>query len=469
MRLKSFFSASLKSLVYTFISLALYGQNPGATSWKYNFKEVDGVACGYDETIYVVGGRPKQLFALNSKTGIKKWVFATDYTQFLFSSPTVGPNGTVYFGGVFSPLYAINGATGIKKWECETGGLSSPPAVGENNVVYTGSVTEDAVYAINGQTGVTIWKFRPDFNNSTLKGGFSSPAIAYTGSIYIGCYDGFLYAINSKTGAKIWKFKPEDSVSGGSIALTSGSPAIGSDGTVYVGSNKNLYALEGSTGVAKWKSTLDGSICASPTIGVDGTIYTGTDRGVVYALNGETGSKKWQFTASGIITSPTVGADGTVYAGAYNYFYALDGATGSKKWRIGSAYSSPKCFAINPNGLIYVNIYTVESGTSLHALVSSSMGLAGSPWPKVFSNNLNNGLVNYPQKLVSLNRMGDNKINIQLLLVPRSITILESSTNLSNWVEQQRFNGPSTTGISNVNLSVADEKSRVLFWRTRFE
>ena len=73
----------------------------------------------------------------------------------------------------------------------------------------------------------------------------SSPAIGSDGTVYVGSNDNKLYAINGKTGAKLWEF-----VTGGWV---SSSPAIGSDGTVYVGSNdKKLYAIKtDSKGLAK--------------------------------------------------------------------------------------------------------------------------------------------------------------------------------------------------------------------------
>ena len=73
----------------------------------------------------------------------------------------------------------------------------------------------------------------------------SSPAIGSDGTVYVGSADTKLYAINSKSGEKKWEFE-----TGG--AVTS-SPAIGSDGTVYVGSvDKKLYAIKtDSKGPAK--------------------------------------------------------------------------------------------------------------------------------------------------------------------------------------------------------------------------
>ncbi|MBI2250314.1 MAG: PQQ-like beta-propeller repeat protein, partial [Brevundimonas diminuta] len=62
------------------------------------------------------------------------------------------------------------------------------------------------------------------------------------------------------------------------------SPAVGADGTVYVGSwNNNLYALnpDGST---KWSYPTGGSVESSPAIAADGTVYVGSNDGKLYAL-----------------------------------------------------------------------------------------------------------------------------------------------------------------------------------------
>ena len=66
----------------------------------------------------------------------------------------------------------------------------------------------------------------------------SSPAIGLNGTVYVGSKaDWFVYALNGKTGAKIWGFETGSNVYS--------APAIGADGTVYIGSSDNkLYALK---------------------------------------------------------------------------------------------------------------------------------------------------------------------------------------------------------------------------------
>jgi len=52
------------------------------------------------------------------------------------------------------------------------------------------------------------------------------------------------------------------------------SPAIGSDGTIYVGSGDKLYAIN-PDGTLKWTSTTGDGVESRPAIGGDGTIYVG--------------------------------------------------------------------------------------------------------------------------------------------------------------------------------------------------
>ena len=68
------------------------------------------------------------------------------------------------------------------------------------------------------------------------------------------------------------------------------SPAIGADGTIYVGSeDDNLYALtdNGTSGSLKWKYATGIVIESSPALGADGTIYVGSNDNNLYALTPE--------------------------------------------------------------------------------------------------------------------------------------------------------------------------------------
>jgi len=85
------------------------------------------------------------------------------------------------------------------------------------------------------------------------------------------------YDTSSNNGTLKWKFQTGDHVFS--------SPAISSDGTIYVGSSDHyLYALN-PDGTLKWKFQTGKRVFSSPAISSDGTIYVGSDDHYLYALN----------------------------------------------------------------------------------------------------------------------------------------------------------------------------------------
>ena len=400
--------------------------------------------------------------------GTKKWEFLTG--GWAESSPAIGSDGTVYIGSSNYKVYALNGATGAKKWEfLATGKIFSSPAIGIDGTVYVGS--EFRMYALNGVTGAKKWEFMPGTSFD------SSPAIGSDGTVYVGgSSDGKVYALNGATGAKKWAFLTGD--------IVESSPAIGSDGTVYVGDlNHKVYALNGATGAKKWEFLANGMVFSSPAIGFDGTVYVGTEHegsgsligeSRVYALNGATGAKRWEFRTGEVVnSSPAIGSDGTVYVatGQSDGFatevsengalYALNGATGTKKWEFrpgGRLKSSP---AIGSDGTVYLG-----STAYVYAIATLSKGLAKSPWPKFRANNLNTGkFSSSPQPLIRI-YSSESGLNLDIPVSPNFDTILEYSTNLNQWSEQQRFSRQSGVPSIVVPLKIDQQKS-TQYWRAR--
>ena len=101
------------------------------------------------------------------------------------------------------------------------------------------------------------------------------------------------------------------------------SPAVGPDGTIYVGHCDGLFALDPATGKYKWGVGM-AEIVGSPAVGKDGTIYTGSADGSLRAIAPD-GSEKWAVKTKGQLnSSPAIGADGTVYAMSDDgYLYAI--------------------------------------------------------------------------------------------------------------------------------------------------
>jgi outer membrane protein assembly factor BamB len=128
-------------------------------------------------------------------------------------------------------------------------------------------------------------------------------------------------------------------------ARGSSSPAIGSDGTIYFGSDNYLYALN-PDGTLKWRYRIYyENLVYSPSVGSDGTIYFtnySRDSAALYALN-PNGTLRWQYPVRGFyyevtdMSLPAIGPDGTVYFGAhlretgYTWFYAVS-QNGTHRW-----------------------------------------------------------------------------------------------------------------------------------------
>ena len=230
----------------------------------------------------------------------------------LISSVAVAPDGTIYVGSGDHSLYAFR-SDGALKWKYETG---------------------DAIVA--------------------------SPAVGSDGTIYVGSADRQFYAINPD-GTLRWVVPTK--------SVFTASAAIGSDGTIYAaGTNldltiictgdltvqlSDLYAIS-PNGTLKWLATLSGEVHSSPALATDGTIYVGSNgdvgfdrsnpcdtdsayppsnadpgfpvNGHLYAVN-PNGTLKWDFKTLGHVeSSPAIASDGTIYVGSDRRlkFYGAD-------------------------------------------------------------------------------------------------------------------------------------------------
>lgn len=163
--------------------------------------------------------------------------------------------------------------------------------------------------------------------------GVFSPAIAKDGTIYIGSYSQGFYAINSQ-GERMWTFlcKP-----------ISSSPAIDSEGVIYLGAGFFLYAIN-PDGTEKWRYQIGFNWVSSPVVGPqDFSIYIGASDSCLYRIR--SGILKWRFKAGDIIKgSPALDDSGVIYVGCYDhYLYAID-SNGTLKWRYqtnDTVFSSP--------------------------------------------------------------------------------------------------------------------------------
>ena len=246
-------------------------------------------------------------------------------------------------GNLVGQLTAVSNDMGIESNSAEHRGPSltgtwnfewTAPSTDEGTVTFyaSGLATGgnsgndgDYVYTLSKSLSADSFPYASmDWNASTNGVIFSSPALASDGTIYVGSNDNKLYAINPD-GTTKWSFTTGNWVDS--------TPAVGPDGVIYVGSWDNkVYAIDPGSGTKIWEYETNSNVIASPAIGADGKIYVGSKDSIFYAFESN-GSVAWEyFVGQPITASAALGQDGTIYFGDENgSFHALN-SDGSSKW-----------------------------------------------------------------------------------------------------------------------------------------
>ena len=279
----------------------LYAVYPNGTlKWKYHtiFSIVSAPAIDKNGTIYfgTIYGNPSYLYAVYPN-GTLKWKWSAGS---VFGSPTIGNDGTIYFGGDNHYINALY-PNGTLKWRYQTGHVVySSPAIGQDGIVYCGS-HDTYLYALYPNNGTLKWKYK---TGDWIR---TSPCVADDGTIYAVSLDSYLYALYPN-GTLKWK----TNVGAGT------SPTIGQEGTIYCGYNK-LYAIYPTNGSVKWVFNPGSGMSiegGTPCNSADGTIYFGTsDGGEIIAVN-PNGAENWRRWIGTCDSPPSIGNDGTVYIGS---------------------------------------------------------------------------------------------------------------------------------------------------------
>jgi outer membrane protein assembly factor BamB len=240
---------------------AIYTSN-GSLKWLFNpgTHIASSPAIGDDGTIYF-GCYNGNIYALYPN-GTLKWVYTTDYI--VLSSPAIGPDGTIYCGSHDYNLYALY-PNGTLKWTFPTGYyVRVSPCVGDDGTIYC--VSRDGYLYSVYPNGTMMWR--------TGVGAGESPTIGQDGTIYAGWRD--LYAVNPTNGSVKWVFDL------GPDTTIDGTPCNSVDGTIFFGTHIGEYdggelIAVNPDGTERWRIYLATNwIMSAPAIGSDGTVYVGS-------------------------------------------------------------------------------------------------------------------------------------------------------------------------------------------------
>lgn len=307
----------------------LYAVNPNGTV-KWNLPITASVlthpSVDSNGNIYV-GSRDEFIYSIKPD-GVLNWKYQSYDVG--IRSPGIGKDGTIYFS--HSKLLALNQNGTLKWFDSLFGGwdpdFSTTTAISQDGTIYVGVDGwrySNWLFAYNpGDTRDIKWFFEMDMSGPL----YYSPAIAADGTIYVSLGN-ILIAINPD-GTEKWRV--ED--------VGSASPSIAADGTIYVSSYHTVGLSAISPGGAiKWNYPY---ALGTPAIGSDGTIYV---RGMTYvsyewkssllAIN-PNGTKKWASEYIGYFSEPTLSDDGIVYIisadGNLYAFYSSSKSISKAQW-----------------------------------------------------------------------------------------------------------------------------------------
>ena len=343
------------------------GKN-GNEIWSKSYQSTKGPALSEDGTIHFLS--MGTVIALD-QDGKEKWKFKTNGDTYF--GPTIGPDGTIYQGSWDGYFYAIN-TDGTLKWKYKTeGSVSYPASIDQNGVIYLGggdahSGPDSNLYAFNPD-GTLRWKY----DTKALRVG--SPAIGSDGLIYVPAAPDLI--VLDSSGNLKWKkgsevgFQniikvayaeecgppPLPACSGGAqpptgdmpqpgngdtpqpLPVESGvagiiTPAISSDGTIYIGNSQGiLSAVDSKTQEVKWtyqtgadpKQPGFRGLPSFPLVDKEGTVYIGSVDGKMYAVSRD-GKLLWDYQTGGKITeaAPALDSGGVLYFTSEDgYLYAI--------------------------------------------------------------------------------------------------------------------------------------------------
>lgn len=277
-----------------------------------------------------------------SSTGALKW--SADLGERIYASPLL-LGDAVLLGSDAKRFVALSLATGKQRWRLDVDGEAdtAPAEAPDGSVVFAAGRT---IYGVRADGTI---RFRLKMPRKV----FASPAIGDDGTIYVGSQDDKLHAI-APSGTVKW--------SRNLGADVDCAAALGERGLVYVGTDAGQVVAFDAEGMERWRAAVGGFVRGGLTITRAGDVLAGTYGPAprVVALDGATGKELWSFGVQGtgaaefgIHGAPLEDARGNLYFGAQDdRVYALD-ASGRLRWSFATRGDVDAPLAIGPEGTLY--------------------------------------------------------------------------------------------------------------------
>ena len=204
---------------------ALDGEN-GEKLWSFEPKMLEAASSGdtplvrASESVVLLGFGDGMVYALDPTSGTELWkfdtvvrshphnIFITDKITYVAASTYSITRGT----GEKDIVYALDTKTGQKKWSFLTEGNPNTSITADGEIFYIAKAY-GYLQAISNKDGKELWRLKTDHFPTNLS---VSDGVLY---FAINQYDeifgdkSYLQAVDTKTGKKLWEFKIRDLVS----------------------------------------------------------------------------------------------------------------------------------------------------------------------------------------------------------------------------------------------------------------
>lgn len=260
-----------------------------------------------------------QLYAIDSKSGMVKWVFDKATTPWM--AGVYIQDGTIFAPSGDGNLYLIDVGTGAQIGEpihLSEHSLWTTP-VSDGKYVFIENMDHE-IHAFDN-SGKLVWKVELD---SSILGA----PLVHGDNLLVGTLTGNLYSLNAEDGSQNWTVDLEGNI--WSTPATDGESIY--VGTV-AGNTGKFYSIDIANGKVNWQKDEEGSIIGAPTV-EQGDIYYVTETGKLQAVT-SAGAPKWQAIIENAkyYTAPLI-IDGLVVVAPMNSDYLLVAydLQGAQKW-----------------------------------------------------------------------------------------------------------------------------------------
>jgi outer membrane protein assembly factor BamB len=224
----------------------------------YQPRLVDGILYMAVRTAASQGAGKMVMYALGASGGTVLWKWDTCGESDNMSPPTI-INRTVYFTCEAAPalyrLYALQARTGTLLWVDTLSGEVSLDLPGDQHAVYVWLGNQ--LLAESADAGKLLWK-----RSLGDSGDYINQTELDNGILYITKQKTF-YALQARDGVPLWEYQ--------FVGDYSYLQTVVAENLVYLFANRqsaptSIYALDGSTGVLRWRKQLDSGVYGLPLV-----------------------------------------------------------------------------------------------------------------------------------------------------------------------------------------------------------